>query len=64
MKQVVLFVFSCVLERRTPYLFSTALILSIFVFVIMSGKWKEWEKGIIRILSLECMLKNFKRGFN
>jgi hypothetical protein len=51
-------------ERRTPYLFSTALIPSIFVFVIMSGKWKEWEKGIIRILSLECMLKNFKRGFN
>jgi hypothetical protein len=32
-KQVVLFVFPCVLERRTPYLLSTALITSVFVSV-------------------------------
>jgi hypothetical protein len=37
-------VFPCVPERRTPYLLSAALIPSVFVSVLMSGKWEEWEE--------------------
>jgi hypothetical protein len=48
MKQVVLFVFPYEPERRTPYLLSTALIPSIFVSVLMSGKQEEWEEVIVR----------------
>jgi hypothetical protein len=44
MKQLVLFDFPCVLERWTPYLLSTALIPSIFVSVLMSGKQEEWKE--------------------
>jgi hypothetical protein len=49
MKQVVLFVFPCVPKRMTPYLLSTALIPSIFVSVLTSGKWEEWEE--IRVIT-------------
>jgi hypothetical protein len=49
MKQVVILVFSCVLERMTPYLLSTALIPSISVSVLMSGKWEEWKEVRVRI---------------
>jgi hypothetical protein len=48
MKQVVLFVFPCVSERRTPYLLSTVLIPSVFVFVLKFGKWEEWEEVRVR----------------
>jgi hypothetical protein len=44
-KQVVLFVFSCVLERRTPFLLSTAFIHSISVAVLMSGNGKNGKKS-------------------
>jgi hypothetical protein len=37
MMRVVLFVFPCVLEKRIPYLLSTALILSISASVLTSG---------------------------
>jgi hypothetical protein len=48
MKQLVLFVFPCVPERRTPHLLSTALIPSIFVSVQMSGKCEEREEVRVR----------------
>jgi hypothetical protein len=41
MKQVV---FPCVLERRTPYLLSTALIPSVSVFVLMSGNRRNGRR--------------------
>jgi hypothetical protein len=41
-------VFPCVLERRNPYLFSTVLIPSVSVSVLMSGKWEEWEEVRVR----------------
>jgi hypothetical protein len=63
MKQVVLFVFPCVPKRMTPYLLSTALIPSIFVSVLTSGKW-QMGGGQSENTPLECMLKNFKRGCN
>jgi hypothetical protein len=47
-KMSVLFVFPCVLERRTSYLLSTALISSIFFSVYMSGKWEEKEEVRVR----------------
>jgi hypothetical protein len=53
-----------VLKRRTPYLLSSVLILSLFVSVLKSHKWEEWEEAIVRILPQECMVKNFKTGFN
>jgi hypothetical protein len=48
------YLFSCVPERRTPYLLSTALIPFISVSVLMSDRWEEWEE--VRV----TMLKNFK----
>jgi hypothetical protein len=48
MKQVVLFVFPGMPQRRTPYLLSRALIPSVFVSVLTSGKWEEWEEVRIR----------------
>jgi hypothetical protein len=30
----------------------------------MTGKWEEWEEDRVKTPLLECMLKNFKRGFN
>jgi hypothetical protein len=48
-----------VLERRTPYLLFTDLILSISVFGLTSSKWEEWEEVRIRT-TLECMFKNLK----
>jgi hypothetical protein len=59
-KQVVLFVFHYVPERRTPYFFSTALISSFFVSVKTSGKWEEWEEVKVKA----SLPQNFKRGFN
>jgi hypothetical protein len=50
MKQVVLFGFPCVLERRTPYLLSTVLIPSVFVSVLTPGKQEEWEEVRVRTL--------------
>jgi hypothetical protein len=55
---VVLFVFLCVVERRTPYLMPITLIPSISVSVLMSHntrktKYKKTPK---------CMLKNFEKA--
>jgi hypothetical protein len=47
-KWMVLFVFSCVSERRTSYLLSTALFPSVSVSVLLSGKWKEGEGVRVR----------------
>jgi hypothetical protein len=41
------------LEKRTPYLLSTAVIPSIFVSVLTSGKREEWEEVRIRTAPLE-----------
>jgi hypothetical protein len=43
-KWVVLFVFPCVLERRTPYLLSTTLIPSISVSVLTSGNRRNGRR--------------------
>jgi hypothetical protein len=38
-------------ERRALYLLATALIPSVFVSVLMSGKQEEWEEVRVRTLS-------------
>jgi hypothetical protein len=47
----VIFSFPCVLERWIPYLLTTALIPSIFISVLTSGKQEEWEKVRVRTLT-------------
>jgi hypothetical protein len=46
----VLFVLPFVPERRTPYLLSKALILSIFFSVLTSGRWNKWEEVRIKTI--------------
>jgi hypothetical protein len=60
MKQVVLFGFPCVLERRTPYLLSTVLIPSVFVSVLTPGKQEEWEEVRVRTLPESARLRTLR----
>jgi hypothetical protein len=48
-------------ERRTPYLLSTAFIPSVFVSVMTSGKWEEWEEVRVRTPSKSTSLRILKR---
>jgi hypothetical protein len=49
MKQVALFVFPCVLERRTPYFLSRTLNPSVSISVLTSGHTEEgWEEDRIK----------------
>jgi hypothetical protein len=57
---VVLFVFPCVLERRTPYLLSTVLIPSVFVSVLTPGKQEEWEEVRVRTLPESARLRTLR----
>jgi hypothetical protein len=60
---VVLFVFTCVLERRTPYLLSTTIIPSVSFSVWMSGT-ARMRGSQSKNNPLGCILKTFKKGFN